>query len=191
MSAFIKGLVMRRRQEEADAAGRAAFLAEARGERGPQGERGEPGPQGPAGPQGPKGDKGDPGKDGKDGRIIIVSRGSAGTDVADLLPGAAGVEPTSVPVMQSGQAVQLPWAAFIQAIAGAIDMSVEVSRRVDFVGDALIYRGEAAPGTAESAAAWRIKRVEFGTGGDVTETWAGGNADFINAWTDRATLDYL
>ena len=70
-------------------------------------------------------------------------------------------------------------------------MSVELSRRSDFVGATIIYRGEAAPGTPESTALWRIKRIEFHPDGDVTETWAGGTANFDKAWVDRAELNYV
>lgn len=186
MSAFIKGLVMRRRQQEADTAERAAFLAAAKGEPGHHGERGEPGP---AGPRGLKGEKGDPGKDGEPGRIIVVSRGGGGgTDLADLLPGSESTEPTGVVVYQGGQAVNLPWSAFLSLIGGNDET---FARRVDFVGDSLLYRGEAAPGADESDAAWRIRRITFAPDGDVVETWAAGSAGFINAWNDRALLEYL
>jgi hypothetical protein len=101
------------------------------------------------------------------------------------------VEPAGLAVLQAGQWVQLPWTAFISMIDGAIGMGeTSMARRVDFVGETLIYRGEAAPGGAESAPVWRIKRIQFGPDGDVTETWANGDAGFANVWTDRATLTY-
>jgi hypothetical protein len=115
--------------------------------------------------------------------------------MGNLLPGASNVEPTGIAVVQGGQWVNLSWPAFIQTIAGAIDMGVELSRRSDFVGETIIYRGESAPGSAESASVWRIKRIEFVTGGDgkqdIQEKWANGNADFTNAWIDRSTLEYV
>jgi len=64
------------------------------------------------------------------------------------------------------------------------------AERTDFVGDDLIYRGYAEPGVAESASTWRIKRLDIGVDGDVTTTWAGGTADFVNAWDDRASYIY-
>jgi hypothetical protein len=63
------------------------------------------------------------------------------------------------------------------------------AKRVDMVGDSLIYRGEAAVGSAESAPVWRIRRITL-TGDDMTEEWAGGNAAFDKAWADRAALGY-
>lgn len=66
------------------------------------------------------------------------------------------------------------------------------AKRVDFVDDQnLLYRGEAATGTAESAAAWRIRRITFvGDEEDVVEEWADGNANFDKVWDDRASLTY-
>lgn len=190
------------------------------GEPGPQGDTGGIGPQGEPGPQGDKGEKGDTGpapahewqgtalrfkkpdgkwgkavdlkgEKGSNGGIIVRAGGSSsGGSMADLLPGNPNLAPTGIAIVQAGQWVNLPWEAFIQTIAGAVDMGVELSRRSDFVGETIIYRGEAAPGTAESAAVWRIKRIEFAPDGDVTETWAGGNANFDKAWVDRTTLGY-
>lgn len=62
--------------------------------------------------------------------------------------------------------------------------------RVDFVTDNLIYRGEAQPGTLESQAAWRIRRITIASDEDITEEWANGTSAFANIWTDRASLSY-
>lgn len=135
-----------------------------------------------------KGKPGDKGEDGK--RVVVMGGGGYSNPLAALQPGVEGVDPANIMVMQGGQWVSLPWAAFVTTIAGAIDMGNAMSRRTDFVGETLLYRGEAEPGAAESAAVWRIRRVEFAPDGDVNETWAGGTADFIHAWEDRATLSY-
>ncbi|RAU20067.1 hypothetical protein CU669_20390 [Paramagnetospirillum kuznetsovii] len=63
--------------------------------------------------------------------------------------------------------------------------------RLDFIDESTFYRGEAVPGTAESAAGWRIKLVTFGADGDVTEQWAGGTAAYDKVWADRLTLIYV
>jgi hypothetical protein len=138
--------------------------------------------------KGPKGDG---------GGVVVVRGGGSGTSgggMGELIPGAPEVEPTGIAVVQGGQWVNLSWPAFISTIAGAIDMASEYARRSDFVGDTIIYRGEAVPGTADSAAAWRIKRIEFITGGDgkqdIYEKWANGTSTFDKVWIDRATLSY-
>ncbi len=69
-------------------------------------------------------------------------------------------------------------------------MPPPMSRRTDFVTEALIYVGEALPGTAETAAQWRIKRLTIAGDDDVTEEWAGGTGDYDKAWDSRASYTY-
>ena len=74
-----------------------------------------------------------------------------------------------------------------------IDVEEDVyAQQVDFVTSTLIYRAEADPGTATSAAAWRIRRIiiDNASKGDVSTTWADGNANFDNIWDNRAILSY-
>ena len=62
--------------------------------------------------------------------------------------------------------------------------------RLDEASSTVTYIGESAPGVAESAAAWRIKRMT--TSGSVLKIdWADGNENYDNVWTDRASLTYL
>ncbi len=191
MSALIRQAVLAKRQLAAETQARAArereFLANAKG------DKGDPGPKGPAGDPGPKGDKGDPGpagKDGKEGAIVLIRGGSgSGVDLASLLPGNTSTEPVGIPVLQGGKWVNLPWSAFL-ALVGTTEAG-DYTRRDDFVGESIIYRGQAAPGSLESDLVWKIKRIEFAPDGDVTTLYAVGNANFVHAWTDRATLEYL
>lgn len=189
--------------------------AGAKGDKGDQGEKGDKGDTGPAPKhewkksklrfsnpdgtwgelvdlKGPKGDKGEPGKPGKDGGIIVIRSGgsSSGVDLSTLPGGDANAEPASIPVMQGGRLVNLPWSGFLSVITGALDTGSDHARREDFASETVLYRGEAAPGTAEDAAAWKIRRVEFFPDGDVTTTFAAGNAEFVHVWADRAALQY-
>lgn len=136
--------------------------------------------------------KGEPGKPGKDGGIIVIRSGgsSSGVDLSALPGGDANTEPASIPVMQGGRLVNLPWSGFLSVITGALDTGSDHARREDFASENVLYRGEAAPGTAEDAAAWKIRRVEFFPDGDVTTTFAAGNAEFVHVWADRAALQY-
>ena len=52
------------------------------------------------------------------------------------------------------------------------------------------YLGKAQVGSATSAAVWQIQKLTFGIDGDVTITWADGNAAFDNVWDNRASLSY-
>jgi len=62
--------------------------------------------------------------------------------------------------------------------------------RVDEASSSVTYAGQAAAGTAASAAGWRIKRITE-SGGDVTVEWADGDAGYNSVWDDRATLTYI
>jgi hypothetical protein len=64
------------------------------------------------------------------------------------------------------------------------------SKRTDFVGEDVIYRGEAAVGSGEGSSVWRIRKIVLAADGDVTETWAGGTATFDKIWSLRTTYNY-
>ena len=69
-----------------------------------------------------------------------------------------------------------------------IGMEVQYDRLVDTDG-VYTYIGEALPGTARDAAAWRIKRV-YEIGDDIEVIWADNTADTVKVWNDRATYEY-
>ncbi len=72
---------------------------------------------------------------------------------------------------------------------GLSEDSVAYARQTDFVGEDVIYKGEAEAGTSVSAPAWRIRKITI-VNDDISETWADGNTNFDNVWTNRATLSY-
>ena len=90
-------------------------------------------------------------------------------------------------VVINGRVQELPLTDTLPVI-GEEDMVY--SKRIDFVTDDEIYRGEAQVGTAESSTAWRIRRVLIATDGDISEKWAGGTAAFDKAWSLRSTYNY-
>ena len=61
------------------------------------------------------------------------------------------------------------------------------SKRIDFITDDELYKGEAPPGSVESDAVWRIRKITIAGDSDVTEIWADGDANFDNKWTERLT----
>lgn len=73
---------------------------------------------------------------------------------------------------------------------GIAEEDIVYAKRVDFVGETVIYKGEAAVGSADSAPAWRIRRIVLASDSDVTETWASGTADFDKTWDNRANYSY-
>jgi hypothetical protein len=76
-------------------------------------------------------------------------------------------------------------------VNGINEEDMVYSKRVDFVSDNELYKAEAAVGASESAAVWRIRKLSLGVDGDVTETWASGDAKFDKVWADRASLTYI
>jgi len=64
------------------------------------------------------------------------------------------------------------------------------AKRVDAVGESVIYRGEAIPGSADSDPAWRISRITM-TGDDLVEQWANATADFVHVWASREAYEYI
>ena len=60
--------------------------------------------------------------------------------------------------------------------------------RLDDASATVSYVGEAAAGSAESAAAWRVKRIDESAGTSIL--WADGDTNFDNVWDDRTSLTY-
>jgi len=73
---------------------------------------------------------------------------------------------------------------------GIVEEEAMYSKRIDFISESLLYKGEAAVGQPENASSWRIRRLEIYPDGDVTELWASGTADFVHTWADRASYEY-
>lgn len=67
---------------------------------------------------------------------------------------------------------------------------VAYAKRVDVVSNTVTYKGQAAAGSTDSAASWRISRVTTTTDGDIVQEWAAGVSAFENVWDDRLTLVY-
>lgn len=59
---------------------------------------------------------------------------------------------------------------------------------VDKASSTVTYAGDAAPGTATSAAAWRIQKIDTSSGVIVTN--AAGSEEMTNIWDNRASLSY-
>lgn len=93
-------------------------------------------------------------------------------------------------VLVNGELTELPIG---DTLTGASGLSAEdevYSKRVDFVGDDVIYKGEALVGSLVSDGVWRIRKITIGIDGDVTEVWANGLATFVHIWDNRLTYTY-
>jgi len=90
-------------------------------------------------------------------------------------------------VVVNGRIQELP---LTDTLPTTSEEDMAYSKRTDFVGEDVIYRGEAAVGSNEGTAVWRIRKLVLDVDGDVAETWAGGTAAFDKAWSLRTTYVY-
>lgn len=101
-------------------------------------------------------------------------------------PGAGDVNVTNWPSVQpvSGPLTDTQ----LRATAVPVSMSTpSYLIKIDEASSAITYIGEATPGTSDSTAAWRIKRMDTTSG--VVIQWAGGGA-FSQRWDQRDSLSY-
>lgn len=75
----------------------------------------------------------------------------------------------------------------VQVTSG--DTVPDYTTLIDDVGSGVTYIGYAVPGTATSAASWKIKKL-IESGDDAQVLFANGAATFVNIWDNRASLGY-
>ena len=149
--------------------------------------RGPAGVAGPTGPAGSQGVAGIAGANGSDGLSFLQGAcppyggtGSVGDTFWDNTTAGDIYEKTGVST----------W-TFVGSIG-----EVTLASQIDDVGGSpqLIYKGEAAAGSATSGGVWRISRITVTTDGggndDLATEWADGDTDFNNVWDDRLALSY-
>lgn len=93
-------------------------------------------------------------------------------------------------VLIDGTLKQLPIGDTIAGSSGTSPEEELYSKRIDFISDLILYKGEAVVGASESNAVWRIRKIIIGNDGDITEIWADGDSSFNNIWDNRATYNY-
>ena len=128
--------------------------------------------------------------------VVEVSQVQARVVEVDVVPSAASYEVVAeqVVVVETAPSVQ-----FIEVEVGipgppgppgpATGETMPYAKRTDFVGDDVIYKGEAEPGSSENDAVWRISKITF-VGDDVIVSWANGTANFDKIWSNRETYNY-
>ncbi len=77
-----------------------------------------------------------------------------------------------------------------QGVAGVNEDNIVYSKRIDFISDNELYRGEAAVGSLVTNPVWRIRKIVMAGDGDVAETWANGTAEFDKVWNNRLSYNY-
>ena len=123
----------------------------------------------------------------------IISHGSL-NDLMDV--DTNSVRPTSNDVFM-WDSISNQWVPrTVQEFAAVIipilenDMNKQYNKLVDVIDPQNMYVGESIPGTATTAAGWRIKKITEDVSGDMTILWANGSADFTQIWNNRTTLNY-
>ena len=128
------------------------------------------------------------------------STGASTTELAALisaLTSTVNVIDGSVDTLQIGLADVVADVAAIQIDLTALALRVtalelatmQTAMQYDYIDATTSYRGEAVPGTATSAALWRVQRITI-TGDDLVIEWADGSANFTKIWDDRLSLTY-
>ena len=74
----------------------------------------------------------------------------------------------------------------ISSVAPALAETIRAA--VDSGDPDIEYFGYAVPGTATSAAAWRIFRIDDSAG--IVKQFADSNANYDNIWDNRESLSY-
>ncbi len=71
------------------------------------------------------------------------------------------------------------------------ELDMRYSRKFDSSNAPVYYKGYAAIGALEGSAVWRMQRITLSTDGVPTISWADGNDNFDNIWTNRTSLTYI
>lgn len=173
------------------------------GESGLQGNQGPKGDTGDRGETGPRGDQGDTGLQGPKGSIgPIPDHRWDGTKLAFQLPnglwgdyielqGADGKEGKLPDIIPKAFSTSIGAVRGLQAQLDALnEANMQYDKLIDTVSTSK-YIGEALPGSTQSSALWRIKKVDLSdTSGFLPIVWADGTAGFTKVWDDRLDYDY-
>jgi len=146
-------------------------------------------------PRGPKGDDGDRGVSGGQGQSGI--NGTDGTDgnqhfVGNGAPsnglGNDGDIYTDADNGDIYEKITGSWS--LQGSPGSMSLTTRSDTIDPAVFPEVTYRGDALPGTATSAASWRVQRLTIQSDTDTEVVFADGDDDFDNIWDNRLSLGY-
>lgn len=145
--------------------------------RGPKGDTGDTGPAGAAGSPGVNG------TDGADGNEILVGLGAPGAGL-----GSSGDQYIDA---DNGDIYTKSGATWnLQGNMTAVATTTRSDTIDPTVFPEVTYRGDAVPGSATSAAAWRVQRMTMQSDGDIEILYADGDDSFNNIWDNRLSLSY-
>lgn len=183
------------------------------GLKGDKGDKGDTGLTGPKGDQGEQGEQGEPGPAGSDADLTKFSKefnsyqqklnqqlaslgGGGSTRILDMddveFNYTTGLNTYDVLSFDAsiGKFKQINIVDIINAVRAQLILEAsKYTKLIDTDGN-YTYIGEAIPGTATTAASWRIQRVDAANDPDLEIKWADSSADFDQVWDDRTTLTY-
>lgn len=93
-------------------------------------------------------------------------------------------------VLVNGNINELPVGDTLAGINVTSEEDQVYSKRIDFISDSVLYKGEAAVGSSESSSVWRIRKITIAGDNDISETWANGTANTVHIWANRLTYTY-
>jgi len=145
----------------------------------PRGPKGDTGPQGPTGSPGINGISG---TNGTNGTSALVGNGPPGAGLGNDGDTYTDADNGDIWLKTSGTwSLQgSPSLALITQLDSIDPLAVPE----------VIYKGEAVPGTATSAAAWRVSRITIQSDGDIAILFGNGTSNFTNIWDNRLSLSY-
>jgi YD repeat-containing protein len=95
--------------------------------------------------------------------------------------GAADKKLRTLSMLVSGQTVQVE---YVEGAQWTVALAYDANGNLQYVG-------WARPGTAKSAAEWRIIKLTYDASAKLTDVgYAGGLDTFVNVWDSRATYTY-
>lgn len=145
--------------------------------RGPRGEQGDPGPTGDSGASGSNG------TNGADGNQHFVGNGAPSAGL-----GNDGDIYTDADNGDIYEKITGSWS--LQGSPGSMALSIRSDTIDPTVFPEITYRGDALPGSATSAASWRVQQMTMQSDGDIAILFADGNDNFDNIWDNRLSLSY-
>jgi len=122
---------------------------------------------------------------------LLVSEANSGTINSNIALLAALISSGALKVSDANLEALISSGKLLVSEANSATISsntnTSLAQQIDTTSTAgYTYIGQAAAGTAQSAASWRIKLID--SYGNIT--WAGGNANFANIWNNRTALTY-
>jgi hypothetical protein len=146
----------------------------------PRGPRGETGATGAAGPTGSSGTNG---SNGVNGTSVYSGNGAPGAGLGS--DGDIYIDADNGDIYEKAVG---SWS--LLGSPGSMALTTRSDTIDPTVFPEVTYRGDALPGTATSAAAWRVQRLTQQSDGDMAIEFADGDDNFDNIWDNRLSLSY-